>query len=185
MGRSRIWGELPKGTVPKHHVVKVSQEGAHPTSGIYWTLRRKGLKPSERWQLLTQHLDLNQFGQDWLQLQQDNAECSLEGSQLTIWVSYAGIQSESFSPEYVSSLSLSCDLSWLFINILGHCNIVLGSSLAGFRNLIKLVFSCIPQLMSWRQDSLLSWSCYFVLPKISHATLIPVHPAQPKPKIRQ
>lgn len=52
-GRSRIWRELWKGSVPKHRLVDVSQEGAHPTSDVYWTLRRKGLKVSERWQLLT------------------------------------------------------------------------------------------------------------------------------------
>lgn len=150
---------------PEHHLVDVSQEGAHPTSDVYWTLRRKVLKLSERWQLLTLSI--------WARLiatQCWSSECSLEGFQLMVWINHARMQSESCSTEFVSSLSVLWPVLIVYQH-LGTLQYCAGVIFSWFQRPHEACVLCILQLMPWRQDGLLSLSCYFVLPKILHATL--------------
>lgn len=97
-------------------LVDVSQEGAHPTSEHWGGRDLNFLRGGSSW--------LVAFGFEsiWARLiatlarQHWSSEYSLEGSQLMIWVSHAGIQSESCSTEYVSSLSVL----WPVLTIYQH-----------------------------------------------------------------
>lgn len=69
-----------------------------------------------------------------------SSECSLEGSQVMIWVSHAGTENESCSTEYVSSLSVP----WPVLMVYQH----LGS-----------LQYCAGVIFSWFQTS---WSLCFL-----------------------
>lgn len=71
--------------------------------------------------------------------EQDSAEVYALWKTLGSWCGKQEVET-SIAQLNMNPLFLPSDFSWVFMNILGHCNTVLGSFSAGFTVFIMLMF---------------------------------------------